>query len=264
MDTPLPDPRPGQDTPTAMSLVARLMNIYATPGDVFESVRLSTEPSAANWLVPVFLSCLAGILFTWIAFSQPNVEQQIRERQDQKLQQMVDSGKMSAADAEAARAKMEQINLMTLVKVAGAAATVVTSFALVFVMGLVLKLTAYWRLKQSLDYMKLVEVAGLSGMVLVLGSLVYLLLVVITGSIYATPGPVLLVGDIDPQNKLHMVLSSISVMTLWYLCVLGIGLAKLAGSSFGKAVTPLIALWVLVRAAVILAGWASNGMIGAG
>jgi hypothetical protein len=109
MDTLLPDPPSVSATLPAMSLTARLMNIYATPGDVFEVVQQSTQRCAANWLVPVFLSCVVGILFTWIALSQPNVEQQIREQQDQKLQKMVDSGKMSAADLEATRTRMEQI-----------------------------------------------------------------------------------------------------------------------------------------------------------
>ncbi len=260
MDTLSPEPSPVGAEPPPLSLGARLCDIYAAPGDVFEWIRASAERSVANWLVPTLLACLAGIVFTWVALSQPNVEQQIRERQDQKLQELADSGKMSEADVAAARSRLEQINLMTLVKISGSASAVVMSFAFVFIVALVLKLTARWWLGRSLPYMQLVEVAGLSGMILVLGSVVQLLLVIIMGSIYATPGPVLLVRDIDPQNKLHLALSSINLITLWYLGVLGLGLAKLTESRFLKAVTPLFLLWLLLRAGVILAGWASTGV----
>jgi Yip1 domain len=260
MDTLLPDPPSVRGTLPAMSLTARLMNVYATPGDVFEVVQQSTQPCVANWLVPVFLSCVVGILFTWVALSQPNVEQQIHEQQDQKLQKMVDSGKMSTAELEATRARMEQLNLMTLVKISGSVMAVATSFGLVFVMALILKLTSRWLPQPRLEYMKWVEVAGLSSMVLMLGTVVQLLLVMIMGSIFATPGPVLLVGEIDPQNTVHQVLSSINLMTLWYLCLLGVGLAKLAGGGFLKAVAPLLGLWAALRVAIILLGWGSTGM----
>jgi hypothetical protein len=243
-----------------MSLGARLLNVYATPGDVFEWVRQKTECCTSNWLIPALLSCLVGVVFTWIALSQPNVEQQIREQQDQKIQQLVDSGKLSAADAETARKRIEQINLMMVVKMTGMVSVVVMSFAMTFIVAVVLKLTALWWLRASVEYMKWVEVAGLSAMVLVLGTVVQLLLVIIMGSILATPGPVLLVGEIDPQNKLHLALSSINLVTFWYLCILGLGLAKLAGGGFIKAVVPLLGLWAVLRGGIVLLGWGSSGM----
>ena len=42
---------------TAMSLAARLLNVFATPGDVFDDVKVAPA-STANWLVPALL--LAG------------------------------------------------------------------------------------------------------------------------------------------------------------------------------------------------------------
>jgi len=73
---PLPADR--SVTPTS-SLGARLLNVYATPGEVFEEVRQS-PPSAANWLVPVLLSCLISVISAVAIFSQETVVRQIQEQ----------------------------------------------------------------------------------------------------------------------------------------------------------------------------------------
>jgi hypothetical protein len=66
------------------SLTSRLFNVIATPGDVFDEVK-SGPPSVGNWLLPVFLSVLAGIAFSFVIFAQPAIVQQIRDAQDQKF-----------------------------------------------------------------------------------------------------------------------------------------------------------------------------------
>ena len=43
-----------------MNLGARLLNIYAIPGDVFDEV-MAAPPKLANWLVPTLLTCLAAL-----------------------------------------------------------------------------------------------------------------------------------------------------------------------------------------------------------
>jgi hypothetical protein len=166
---------------------------------------------------------------------------------------------MSAADAENAKVRLEQLGV-TIVRIAGAAGAVVMAFVSVFVVALVVKLLARWVLRAPIEYMKAVEMAGLASMILVLAGVVQALLVVVFGNILSTPGPVLLVGEIDAKNKFHMALASINLMTLWYLGVLGLGLARLTTSSFWRAGTPLFGLWALMRTAVILLGWGNGGL----
>ena len=69
---------PPADVPKpAMSLTARLFNIFADPGEVFESVKTS-KPAVANWLVPALIYPLAGMISVVVIFSQPAIVQQIQ------------------------------------------------------------------------------------------------------------------------------------------------------------------------------------------
>ena len=87
--------------------------------------------------------------------------------------------------------------------------------------------------------MKAVETVGLSGMVYVLGGVVSMFMVVIYGNMYMTPGPVLLLGRFNPANKVHLMLSALNVISLWYIGVLALGLSRLSGGGFVKS-----ALWL--------------------
>ena len=53
------------------------------------------------------------------------------------------------------------------------------------------------------------EVAGLAGTINILGGIVAMLLAVVMGNMAMTPGPVLLVHEFDPANKLHVFLGTV-------------------------------------------------------
>jgi hypothetical protein len=91
-----------------MSLPARLLNIFADPGEVFEGVR-SSRASLANWLVPAALLSIASILLALAMFSQPAIVQQVREQQARAIEDQVSAGKLSQADADQAMAVIDSV-----------------------------------------------------------------------------------------------------------------------------------------------------------
>lgn len=237
------------------SLMSRLMNVFAAPGEVFEEVK-SSPPSTANWFVPVLLSCVVGVTYVMVVFSQPAIQQQLRDQQEKKLSQRVEKGKMTAEQADQARKGIEAMGskMDIIVKVSGSAGAVATSFVWVFVIGLVLMLLGKLAFKSPVAYMKAVETAGLAGMITVLGGIIGMLLAVGMGSMMATPSPALFIGDFDPSNKVHLSLASLNVITLWYVAVLSVGLSRLSGASFAKSAAWLYGLWLLLRVGAVLLG----------
>lgn len=240
-----------------MSLGARLLNILATPGEVFEEVRMS-KSSLANWLVPVSLSCLAAIISVFVTFSQPAIQQQLREQQEQQFEKMVASGKMKPEDRDKIQAGMESMGI-TIAKVAGSIGAVVASFVWLFILASVLTLLGKYVFHAQFSYQKALEVAGLSAMITMLGAIVQILLVLVKGSMFVSLGPALFLGEIDPAKKMHLLLLSLNVVTFWYIAVLGVGLAKLSGVAFGKAALWLYGLWGLSRLGMIATGMARSG-----
>lgn len=256
------DPSQTVETPTqsaqTMSLFGRLMNVYAAPGEVFETIRRA-PPAASNWLAPVLLACAVGVIHVWVMFSQPAIQQQMRTQQAVRFEKLVADGRMTAEQAEQAQAQMGDTPIL-IAKIAGSFGAVFFSFVWLFFLSLVLWLLARWVFKARFAYMKTVEVVGLCTMIGVLGGIVTLLVVVATGNMFMTPSPALLIPDFDTQNKIHLLVSSLNLVTLWYVGVLSMGLSKLTGKSFVTAALWLYGGWALLRVAIIFSGLGGTGM----
>ena len=84
-----------------MSLAARLTGVFAGPGEVFAEVKNSPSTSA-NWIAPLVIAMIAGIIYVMVVFSQPAVIQGMNEARDKQFQRQVAAGKMTQKQADAA------------------------------------------------------------------------------------------------------------------------------------------------------------------
>jgi hypothetical protein len=244
----LTQPPPAAPKPPAMSLGARLLNVFATPGEVFEDVK-GAPVSVANWLLPALLFMLIGILSSAIIFSQPAIKQKLREEQGKAMDKMVQAGKMTREQADQA--------LDVIGKFAKPIAIVsmpFVSFVRMFWWALVLWLLGRWFLKIRFKFLKALEVAGLATMIVVLGSVVTLLLTVNLGRLFATPSLGMLTTDFDATNKIHLMMGAANVFYIWSVCVMAVGLARLAGVPFLRAAWVVFAYWVAQELFFIFCG----------
>ncbi len=257
MNEPPPALTPDPPAPVApkMSLAARLLNIFAVPSDVFEEIRTSPH-SAANWVVSALLGAIVGAISVVIILSQPAVIQKIREQQDQaiekRMEKLVQAGKLSRQDVEKQKELAEKISSPAIMKSFGAATAVAMSFARVFFWALVLWLLSRWLLRTRLDYMKLAEVVGLAAMIGILGAVVKLLLQVNFSNPTSSPSLAIFIREMDPRNPLHMLLGVLNLFDFWELAVIALGVAKLAGTSFGRAGFAVIGFWAVWSSILIV------------
>jgi hypothetical protein len=229
-----------------MSLAGRMINVIATPGEVFEQVK--TAPACtANWLAPACLLIALSWLGAWLVFSQPSVQQQLREITDQAIDKRVQAGKLTQQQAEQAREVAAKFGSLGS-KLGAYIAPVVVGLALPFWWGLIIWLAGTKAMHGAFGYMKAVEVAGLAGIIGVIDAIIRPLLILITGSLFASPSLALFVKQFDPQNPAHALLAVLNVMTFWVLGVRSIGLARLAGSTFAKAAAWVFGVWALETA----------------
>ena len=235
------EPLPEGSKPPGMSLWGRLLNVFATPGDVFEEVRSSPERTS-NWLVPALILIVVSWAAGLLIFSQPAIKQQISDITQQSIERQIDSGHMGEQQAEQARAAGEKWALI-VAQIFAVLGPVLGGFVMPFLWGLFVWLLGAQFFKGHFSYMKAVEIVGLCNMILVLETIVRTLLIVGLGNLYAAPGLVLLVNQFDPQNTWHKVLAAVNVMTLWVLAVRGIGLARLSGASLAKSIVWVFAIW---------------------
>jgi hypothetical protein len=239
-----------------MSLGARLLNVFATPGEVFEDVKIS-RPCTSNWLVPMVLSAIIGAFSAVVIFSQPSIQQELREKQDRLFDNQVKAGKLKKEDADKAREMAEKFTGPTVMKVAGACGALVAAAVRILWWARVLKLLANWFLKQQLVYGKCVETAGLAIMIGVLGSIVTLLLILNFSRMSATPSLALVIPNFDVTRKSHLLLGAVNVFSFWTVVVMSMGLSRLAGVPFFRAAPLVWTFWVLQELFFIMVGLGS-------
>ena len=256
MEEPLPVRETPPDTPQppAMSLAARLLNVFAIPGEVFNGVSASRF-CVGNWLLPALLSALVGVLAINVILSQPSVQRQVRdlgEQQAKALDQQVKAGKVTRVEANHVQAATRALTDPAMLKTIGSMAAILFSVARVFWWAFILWLVGRRFLKVRFGYLKALEVAGLALMISVLGGVVALALTVNLTRIFATPGLALVAPDFEATRKSPLMLGAANVFAFWLVGVLSVGLAKLARVPFLRAAWFVFAFWVIQQSLLIL------------
>jgi len=247
----MPDTTPDlPPQPATTSLIARLMNVFAMPGEVFEEVK-TAPPTTGNWLVPVLMNAIVGAIAAIILMSQPAILQGIREKQEAQFQKMVEQGKMSQADADKAMVVAEKFTGPTLMKITGVVDSVVASFAALFWWTTVLWLLGRYFLRTEFGYIKAMETAGLASMIGVLGAIVTLLLQINFSNLTTSPSLGLLVDNFDAKKVSHLVLAAVNVFGIWRVFVESIALARLANVPLLRSASVMIPVWLLCQSVMI-------------
>jgi hypothetical protein len=241
---------------TGMSLPARLLNVFAIPGEVFREVK-ATPSSPANWLAPALLLVLVSWIGGWWVMSQPTIKQQLTEITDKAIQQQIDKKKIPEAQADQIRQYGDigaRINM--------AVAPLFMAFGTPFFWGLIFWLLGAKVMKADFGYMKAVEVAGLANTIVVLEAIVKTLMIVLSGNLFASPSLAFLVKEYDPQSSLHTLLALGNLMTFWLLIVRAIGFSRLTNMSFGKAAVWVFAIWATYTGLFVGCGMAVRAAFG--
>ena len=236
------------------SLGTCLVNVLAAPGEVFERLR-PTPARTATWLVPGLILLLVSWIGTTIVFSQDSVKQQISDMQEKGLQRQVEKGKLTQDQASQAREMATKIGGIVM-RVFAYGAPVFGAFVTPFWWGLLLWLIGGSILKGACPYLKAVEVAGLANMIGVLGAVLKILLILVTGNLFAGTSPAFLIPNFDPGIPSHAALLNLDVMTFWGLAIYGLGIAKVSGVATGKAMAWTFAFWAVITGFWVGFGWA--------
>jgi len=246
-------PPPLAPEPAATSLTSRLTNVFVAPGEVFAEIK-TIPVNHAHWWVPALLFAMASWVTAALMFSQPAIRQQLADMQgtaiQQKFQSQVDSGKMTQAQVDKIKDQAAQYAGIGQI-VGGFVVPVVQAAITPFWGGFLLWVGGTLIFRQRFEFMKAVEVVGLTMVVLAIGAIVKGLLCVATGKMFVTPGPILFIGDYDPNSALHAGLLVLDVFVIWGLFLRAVGMAKLASISIAKAAAWVLGVWILITGSLL-------------
>lgn len=243
MQSPTPSAPPEPGTSPATSFFAKLANIVASPGEVFDEIQ-GKPVATVNWVGPLILSICLGVIFVFVIFSQDGVVRKIRDGQEAAFQENVKAGKMTQQQADQAMQMVERFAGPTMLKIFGSVGAVAGSVGGLFLTGLLFWGAARVVFKAEIDYLKAVEAVGLATVIGAVDLIIRIPLAILTENPPANLGPVLLLRPFDPTSAMHMALAAVSVVTIWYLAVLSVGLARLARVSWAKAFLVILPVWM--------------------
>jgi hypothetical protein len=225
------------------SFMTRAAGIFMSPGETYAEVSTASDQST-SWVIPMILTILVSLLFSYTIFTNPSFKQQIIEAQRQAMQQKVEKGEMTQAERARAEQFMESSNIMLYSALVGSA---VAPPVMLFCASLVLWLVARFALGSAAKYAKWLEVFGLSTLIGVVGAVVSLITMHLFNSVHATAsGGLLLLSNYDAASFVHRLIAGISVFGVWQTAVVGIGMAKLSGKPTGTAMPIAFGLWLVI------------------
>jgi hypothetical protein len=263
METPPPIPSaPAPAVPRApeMSLSARLLNIFAVPGDVFEEVKQS-RVRTGNWLLPLLLTGLVAAISGIIIAMQPAIQQQKKELLEKGIEENVKAGRMSRQQADQYENFLGPIIRPPLSHILAGLGGILFGALKVFGWAFAMWLLGLSLLKARVSYMKLAEVAGLAAMIGVLGMIVTMLLQVNFSNLASSPSLAMTVKP-DPKSPMFLVLQALNLFDIWQLCLMAAGLARLAGVPFMRAGFAVFGFWLVMMTGCITVFAALGRMFG--
>ena len=241
-------------SPTVSPFMSRVTDIFTAPGDVYAEVA-EAPVQTSSWVLPWIISLLLAIGFTCALYNNTTLRQQIYDMQERGMKKAVAEGKMTQERYDQISENMESSGPVMFMFIGAGSQIVIISVA-VFGVTLVFWLVAKFGLKFSGSYAKMLEVYGLAMLIGILGAIITLLMMNLFDTFYAAPSASMAVlGSFDPTNKLHRLLASLNVFTLWQVAVLGIGTAKVTRKSIGTGMSIAFGLWAVWAILSSLLGW---------
>lgn len=252
-----PTPAP---PPPSTSLLARLLNVLAIPGQVFEEVR-ATRHSVGNWLLPIPIYAVSLALFTVVFFSLPTIQKMWTEQQSKmrvaqasSLAEAVKSGTVKQADADQTLAAMDSLSQPRVVKSVAMVGGFGFGVGRVFWWAFVLWLLARAVLKLPIRYGKALEVAGLASIVALIGNIAVIALTVNFGKTFSGDGLGLSVTDFETSHHQMLIAVIQNALNFWLIAVLGTGLARLTGLPWIRGAFLVVTYWIASEFLLLLLG----------
>lgn len=234
-------PETAEPPPPRMSLGARLLNVFAIPGDVFSEVKAS-PPSPSNWLVPACLLIVVGWVGVWLVFSQPTIQHQVLDAFERSIDKSMAQQHVPKEQAETVRQSLEKYGV-TGAKMAFGGGITLVAIASPLLWGLALWLIGVKIFKRQFSYGKAVEIVGLANAIAVLEAVVRVLLILGLDKSSASASAALFVKDFDPQKPSHAMLAAVNIMTFWLLMVRAVGFSRLASLPLSRAALWIFGIW---------------------
>jgi len=234
-----------------LSATDKFVGIISEPSATYEHIS-AVGARVSDWVLPVIIMSLVLGLALYVRFSNPDLAAEMMAQQEIALQKQVEAGNLTSEQAARAKEQAQQLGGLTkLLMPIGAMIGYVFVF---FFTALLYWLLVRFIMRGDITYTTVLSVIGLAAYISVIDQLISMLLMLLTGKVWANLSPALfMTGDITSMTfRLMLVFAPI---TLWATYVMGIGFEKTAGISRLKGLASAFLVWMLFSSLSVFGGF---------
>jgi hypothetical protein len=237
-----------KEVPEDIAVTDALTGVITEPGETYEEVKASSKRN--YWVLPIIITIVISIIAAYMVTHDNELYSEINTKQvkaaRERMEEAVKEGKMSQEQMNQQLEGMEKMmnpnNPIFLVfAILG---PIFSTLALLFFMSLI-----YWFavkiLKGNAGYMLVVCVLGLASIISAIQAVINTVLAIVTGNLRANAGLGLIATAEVADNTLFKLLSHFDLLTIWYLIIVGIGLAKVSDLKSSKTLPVVFGLWLV-------------------
>jgi len=239
-------PSPSETQAESTSLGDALAGVFTEPGETFTAVKQSAKKN--YWIIPILVVMVVSVISTVLVMGDEELVSEIQTKQkkamEERFDKMVKEGTMSREQADQQIEQSQKFMTGSMMMIFGLVFSVVGVLIFFFLKGLI-----YWGgikiFKGAASYVDVLNVLGLSAIITAIQLVVDTVMAILMGKLMVNIGPVLLVSQQSVGNAMYTFLASFDLINIWYLIVVGIGLAKVSSLSSTKTISLVVVLWLI-------------------
>lgn len=227
----------------------KLVDVFSEPATTFEKISKG-EPKTVDWLIPILLVAIVGIIANFVMMSNPTIKYSIVEKQmaqmEERLNEMVESGQMSESqkDQQLNQTRDFMENQMGAQMIFSAIGILIFTFIMFFIVSGVFFAVAKFGLKDDSTYKHAMVAYGLPQYILVIQIIVMVILAFIFDRFFEGTSVAALM-DSDKNTFAGWVLAKLDIFSIWFYAVVAVGFAKVFKSeNTGKYFGMVFGLWI--------------------
>lgn len=225
-----------------------MTGVFTEPGETFDAVKSSSKKN--YWIIPILIFIAVTLIASYLVLNDEELFSEIKSKQTEAVKKRLDEAvKEGRMTKEQMNESLEQVDrgfnksspIFIVFTVVG---PVVTTFLALFIKGLIF-LGVLKIFKGTATYMQILSVFGLTALIDSIQVIVSTVFAILTGKLYSTLGPVLLFSKDAVGESMVKFLAHFDIINIWYLVVVGIGLAKVSGLKGAQTITTVFVLWLV-------------------
>lgn len=235
-------------TQTDISVSDAMTGILSEPGDTYEAVKISTKRS--YWVWPTIIFIVITLVSTFLVMRDDELYSDIKTKQTQamkeRFEEQVKAGKMSQEQMNETMDKMDKgFNRSSpFFIISTTIGPAISILLILFLKGLVIWLI-FKALKGSASYMLMICVLGLANIIQAMQSIIDTVLAIVMGRLQANLGPALIFTAESIGDSMYKFVSHFDLFNIWYLIVIGIGIAKVSNLKSSVSIPVIFAVWLV-------------------